>query len=206
MAWHEKGPSGNYFVCLRVGGKRFRRSLKTNCKDQANSDVARIEENLRLIERGRMSIPCNGDIVSFLLSNGNLAAPLKVEHVTLNELFLEYFHSQPYGGLEESTIYTTGVHRRKLEKHFRSCAVGSIDIPALQEYINQRQKQKGRRGLLSPATIRKEICTLRTVWNWARRCKLLNEDFPDVKGLRYPKGQEKPQYMPFSNVLKRQKI
>ena len=47
MAWHEQGPSGNYFICLRVGEKRFRRSLKTNSQQDAESDVARVEDNIR---------------------------------------------------------------------------------------------------------------------------------------------------------------
>jgi hypothetical protein len=38
MAWHEQGPSGNYFIGLRIGEKRFRRSLKTNSKDDADSE------------------------------------------------------------------------------------------------------------------------------------------------------------------------
>ena len=38
-AWHEQGSSGNYFICLRVGEKRFRRSLKTNSQEDADSDV-----------------------------------------------------------------------------------------------------------------------------------------------------------------------
>jgi hypothetical protein len=52
MAWHEQGPSGNYFICLRVGSKRFRRSLGTQSKDDAAIDVARVEESLRQAERG----------------------------------------------------------------------------------------------------------------------------------------------------------
>jgi hypothetical protein len=168
MAWHELGPSGNYFVCLRIGNKRFRRSLKTDCKDQADADLVRIDENLRLVERGWLAIPQDADALSFLLSNGRVAAPLKIEQVTLKELFSKYFNSLPEGSLEESTLYTMNVHRRKLEKHFRSRIVGSIDIPALQQYINRRQKQKGRRGLLSPTTIHKEINTLRTIWNWGK--------------------------------------
>jgi integrase len=90
-----------------------------------------------------------------------------------------------------------------LEKYFRSRLVESIDIPALQEYINKRQREKGRHGRLSPTTIRKEIATLRTVWNWGKRSKLVKEPFADVKGLKYAKGKEKPPYMPFKDVLKR---
>ena len=38
-------------------------------------------------------------------------------------------------------------------------------------------------------TIRKEVVTLRTVWNWARHSKILKSEFPAM-GLKYPKGDE----------------
>jgi integrase len=53
-------------------------------------------------------------------------------------------------------------------------------------------------------TTRKEVDTLRTVWNWARHGKLVQAEFP-AKGLKYPKGNEKAPYMPFKDVLKRAK-
>ena len=141
MAWHEQGPSGNYFICLRVGEKRFRRSLKTNCKDDADGDLARVEDNLRQVERGWLTIPMEADVVSFLLSNGRVTVPLKIEQLTLKELFEKYFNSLPVGSLEESTVYTMKVHRKSLEAHFgKSKIVDSIDLKALQEYITKRSK------------------------------------------------------------------
>jgi integrase len=140
-----------------------------------------------------------------LLSNGRITAPLKIEQLTLKAAFEKYFDSLPSGSLEDSTVYTMNVHRRSLEIHFGSRIIESIDIPALQQYVNKRQKQKGLRGLLSPTTVRKEITTLRTAWNWSKRSKLIREEFPDIKGLKYSKGKEKPPYMPFRDVLKRTK-
>ena len=46
--------------------------------------------------------------------------------------------------------------------------------------------------------------TLRTVWNWAKHSKLVHGDFP-TRGLKYPKGDEKPPYMPFQDLLRRTK-
>ena len=106
MAWHEQGPSGNYFICLRVGSKRFRRSLGTQNKHDADADVARVEDNLRQVERGWLSIPATADVVSFLLSNGRVSAPLTIpDQLTLKVLFDRYFNALPTGSLEESTIY-----------------------------------------------------------------------------------------------------
>lgn len=205
MAWHEQGPSGNYFICLRIGETRFRRSLKTRSREDADSDLARIEDNLRQVERGWLAIPKNADVVSFLLSNGRVTATLKIDQVTLKDLFDKYFAALPTGSLEESTIYTMKVHRKTLEAHFgKSKLVETMDLPALQEFIVKRSMDQGLNGLLSPTTIRKEVVTLGAVWNWAKQSKLIQGEFPS-RGLKYPKGKEKPPYMPFRDVLSRTK-
>jgi hypothetical protein len=57
----------------------------------------------------------------------------------------------------------------------------------LQGYVDKRTKAKGRRGSLNPATIKKEIVTLRTAWNWGVRMKIVAGRSP-YDGLRYPKS------------------
>ena len=144
--------------------------------------------------------------MSFLLSNGRVSEPLTVpDQMSLKALFDRYFHALPTGSLEKSTIYTMKVHRRSLEGHFgKSKLVESIDPVALQEYIDKRSSDPGHAGTLSPTTIRKEVVTLGTVWNWAKYNKLVQGDFP-IRGLKYPKGKEKPPYMPFQDILRRTK-
>jgi hypothetical protein len=39
MAWNELDPSGNYFICCRLGKKKFKRSLKTTSKKTADKRV-----------------------------------------------------------------------------------------------------------------------------------------------------------------------
>jgi integrase len=206
MAWLELARSGVYHVCLRVGKQRFCRSLKTGDEQEADFALARVEENLRLIERARLQVPDDADFMSFLLSDGHasgrFSAPPKL---SLNELFAKYIDAVSQGSLEESTIATIHVHRRWFAKHFRSREVSTIDFAALQGYVNWREKQQGIRGLVSPATIRKEIATLKTAWRWAQRRKLVQNNFPDVSQLDYKKGQEKLPYMQFTDVLKRTK-
>ena len=68
MAWHEKAPSGYYVVTFRLGGEKYRRSLKTKKEKEANAAVARVEENISLVQRGLMEIPGTADVISFLLS------------------------------------------------------------------------------------------------------------------------------------------
>jgi integrase len=54
----------------------------------------------------------------------------------------------------------------------------------------------------SPATIKKEIVTLRTAWNWARRELGLREEFPGGK-LNYPKTEEALPYMTWEEAERR---
>lgn len=195
MAWNEIDASGNYFVCFRVGDKRFKRSLKTKSKTKADHLTARVEENLIDVERGRIVIPADADVITFLLSDGRTATPLSIpEQVTLKRLFDGYFKAIPDGNLEESTISTMNVHRRQLEAHFGpSFSIRSLSREDLQDYIGKRTKE------VSPVTVKKAIVTLRTVWNWGREANLVTNPFPS-KGLRYPKTKEKPAFMPFSDV------
>jgi hypothetical protein len=185
MAWHEC-INGNYVLCLRVGEKRFRRSLNTTCKEDADDDVKQIEISLRKLERGYFSIRKGADVVSYRLSNGHVTESLTVPNqTTLKILFDRYLAALPKGSLEETNIVTMKVHRKSLEGYFgKSKLVESIDLVALQRYIEKRSKDRGLAGPLSPVTIRKEVMTLRTVTNWAKHSKLLPLDFP-AKGLKY---------------------
>lgn len=71
MAWHEC-VNGNYGLCYRIATKKFRRTLKTTCKEDADDDVKQFEINLRKVERGYLTFPKRADVVSFLLSNGRV--------------------------------------------------------------------------------------------------------------------------------------
>jgi integrase len=83
--------------------------------------------------------------------------------------------------------------------------VEAIDLLALQEYVEKRSHDRGLGGSLSPVTIRKEITTLRAVFNWAKHAKLVQGEIPS-RGLKFPKGKEKPPYTSFKQVLKRSKV
>ena len=70
MAWVQQDPSGNYHVSFRFGGRKFKRSLHTRKQDAADGLARRIEENIKLADRGILTIPAGADIPTFLLSDG----------------------------------------------------------------------------------------------------------------------------------------
>lgn len=77
MAWHEIGDSEKYFINFRIGKQRYSRSLRTDHVEEADAAVACVKENLRLVERGRLEIPPDADVISFLISNGKVFATSK---------------------------------------------------------------------------------------------------------------------------------
>lgn len=55
---------------------------------------------------------------------------------------------------------------------------------------------------LSSATIKKELVTLRTAWNWAEKMGMVAGRFP-YHGLRYPKSSEKPPFQTIDEIERR---
>src|SRR5947209_700028 len=63
MAWLEQHPtSGIYRITLRYGGRKINRSLKTCDFKDAEAALHRVEENIRLLERGRLILPDDADL------------------------------------------------------------------------------------------------------------------------------------------------
>ncbi|MEM6777731.1 MAG: site-specific integrase [Planctomycetota bacterium] len=202
MAWLQADPSGNFHLSFRFGGRKFKRSLKTKSERDANAKLLRLEENIRLVESGRLEIPDNGDIPKFLLSDGKIAKKVKVKpKIGLSKLFDLYLEAMPDGAMEDNTIGTLGTHRRHLERLIgKNFDIHSLTQRDLQSYVTKRSKEKGIRGrALSAVTIRKETTSLRAVWNWAVSADLVSVAFPN-RGLKYPKTQEKPPFQTWNEI------
>jgi integrase len=202
MAWLEPHrTSGHFNLCLRWQGKKLRRTLKTTEKKEAETTLHRFEENLRLLERGRLTLPDGGDLLTFLLSDGKLSgvpitppvpAPAKL---TLREISDRYLATLGNGTVEANSLATTRMHLqhflRKLGDDF---SIEGLKTPILQDYVNTRSRRKGKKKIpLSPATLRKEVASLRACWNWAVHSGFLAGAFPN-KGLRFPKTNERPPF------------
>lgn len=202
MACLQADPSGNFHVSFRLGGRKFKRSLRTKSGPHAEGRRLRLEENIRLVESGRLVIPAEADVPTFLLSDGKLerkvviAAPL-----TLSSLFESYLEAVSTGHLEETTIACQQIHRRHWEKHFGGAfVVQQMSLDDLQGYVTNRAKATGRRGRkIDGTTIRKEIATFRRVWNWGVDAGKLSGDFPK-KGLRFPKQAEMPAFQTWVEI------
>ncbi len=109
MAWLEEHPtSGHFKICFRWGGRKLKKTVKTTDRSAAESALARFEENLQLLERGRLELPPNADIGAFLLSDGKLigqpvAAP-PIQILTLSGLRDAYVGVHSNGAIEENSL------------------------------------------------------------------------------------------------------
>jgi hypothetical protein len=73
MAWLETHPtSGRFKICFRWGGTKLKRTLKTTRRGDAEAKLLRLEENIKLLEEGRLELSPGADLCTFLLSDGKL--------------------------------------------------------------------------------------------------------------------------------------
>ncbi|ODU00289.1 MAG: hypothetical protein ABS79_03625 [Planctomycetes bacterium SCN 63-9] len=158
---------------------------------QAEAKATKATELIELLERGVLKLPVGVDIATFVKHDGQPPAPAESQKVpqksTLGELRDAYLKAHE-ASQEAKTLYTAKIHLAHL---IRTLGEGfdlrTLDLPHLQKHVDRRCPK------VSPATASKEISTLRTAWNWGARMKLVSGLCP-VKGLLYPKGDEKPPF------------
>lgn len=156
MAWLEQTPdSGNFKICFRWGGKKKRKSLPTADPKTAQATLLRFEENLALLERGRLELPASGDIMTFLLSDGKLSESPRTNvkrPLTLGDVVTRYLSALGNGSVEANSLDTIRLHlehfRTKLGESFCIKVLATAD---LQDYIDKRVRLKGKTSILSPS-------------------------------------------------------
>lgn len=206
MAWLERHPtSGRFKICFRWGGKKLKKTIKSRSQKDAEAALVRFEENIGLVQRGRLQMPADADVATFLLSDGKLTrdpedVPLPVA-VTLGDLRDRYVEAHSNGAIEENSLDTVRLHLR----HFvvslgESFEIQTLTFSDLQQHVARRAKKKGLRNHpLSPTTLRKEMASLRACWNWGVVAGLVHGVFPS-KGLAYPKTDEKPPFQTWEQI------
>jgi integrase len=205
MSWIEQHRSGVYHVAFRVGKTRFKRSLHTKDRRKAEGMAGRIDENIALVERGRLSIPDEADVVAFLLSDGMVnEQPEAPKLTTLKALFDSFLNNLRTGSIEDSTLYGMKIHMKHLKQHLgANFRIQQLNFDNLQEYVHRRSQDDGMRGRkLSATTIKKEMVTLKAIWIWGTRRGLVSRPFPN-EGLRYPKTTERPAFQTWADIERR---
>ena len=193
--------SRRFRLIFRHGGIKYHHSLGTRDRREAEACLARLEENLRLLDRGRLIPPPGADLPLFLLSDGKLSSKPEVAPASTLADLDERYRATQLGALEESTLATVGTHLGHLSRTLGAKFPLQILTTAdLQRHVDRRARDKGLRGRsVSPTTIKKEIATLSSLWTWADRTGLVTGPFPG-KGLVYGKATEKPPFQTRAEV------
>ena len=192
MASINQDPKSQVFrIRFRFGSVRVNRSLKTKDRKIAQSVLGRVEETLRLVEHGRLEIPPKVDPATFILRDGRIkpVGPQK-QSVTLKQLFKIYQERLPATAKAPTTIALEMTHiknfLRLLAPNKNANLIGQSD---LQRYVEARHKEKWGGRFIGPETIRREVSTFRTVWNWAKE-EYVEGNSPS-QGLVYGKADAK---------------
>ena len=195
--------SGRYRLRFRYGGMSFKRSIKTSDQTEAEGVAARVEETVRLLERGRLELPAGADAGVFILSDGKLNGKASAEQrYTLDDLLKLYQKSLPQGAKAETTLNTEEIHISHLLGHFKKTKFAqSITTADMQAYVDKRLRDTYRDKIIRPDTVKKEVATFRLIWNWAVTQGRLTGPAP-TKGLKYPKTEQKPPFMTREEIEK----
>ena len=130
-----------YRIVFRLGGTKSHVGVKTSDRKEAEACLARLEENLRLVERGRLTIPDGADVGLLLISDGKLERRIKV--LTVGELVTKYLATYTVGTKEKSTTSTERIHLRHADKVLgNTTLLSAVTSATLQGYIDSRASTK----------------------------------------------------------------
>ena len=205
MAWLEK--RGNlYRIKFRHGGRNVSHPLRTGNSKEAESCLARFEENFRLFERGRLELPPGADLATFLLTDGKLNhRPIAEKATTLAELFDDYLTRHPEGAKEETTRCTEKIHIKHMKRILgEKTLLSAITSATLQTYVEARSREssKVRKKPISHITIRKELATLSSIWcQWGMPQGLVKME-PPTRRLIYQKSKQKLPFQTWEQITR----
>ncbi len=188
-----------YRILFAYNGKRFSYPVGQVSENDAKIALAKVNNWLGRIKGHLVEAPPEDRIVEFIQNDG--ALPQRYQEpkpsLSLARLRDEYLALHD-NILDATTIANMRSHWKRLARWIDdSTLLDSVQLATLQKYVMDRVGE-GVEG----ATAKKEIITLRTCWNWAVRMDMLARAFPN-KGLRFPKGEEKPPFMTIAEAKRR---
>jgi integrase len=182
-------------------GKRHTFTVGQVAEDEAFAKADQVNYLLMRLKQKLLQLPPGMDIVTFIQFDGKQPHETPTRDcLSLAALRDRYLKTHRQGSLEQSTLDGIETHFRHLIKTLGDrFPLQDLSLATLQEHVDRRARMNGLKGKLSPVTIRKEIVTLRTAWNWAAQMELLTGTFPN-RGLRFPKFVEKPPFQTWDEI------
>jgi integrase len=187
-------------VIFRLGGIKHSVSVKAADRREAEGCRNRVEENVRLVERGRLTIPEGADVGLFLVSDGRLEK--KVEYVRptrISELFQAYRDTFTIGVKEKITRKMEDVHLDHLLRILGDIPVVEVNSGIVQRFVDTRSQETYGGNTVKSVTVRKAVATLRFVMNWGVKQGRTKTKFPDVE-LYFPKERQAEPFRTFDQI------
>ncbi|WP_020476619.1 site-specific integrase [Zavarzinella formosa] len=206
----------NFFrLIFYFQNRRHTTSLATGDYREAEAIAGSVDRTLSLIRQGALVLPDGADLVAFVLSGGRQsqrpepkrgAVETKSETplLTLAEISQKYVAVQELGGMETASLYTVKIHLQHITATLGEFfPMQSLKQPDLQRHVQRRAVKPGQHGKpVQTATLKKELSSLRAMWNWAVASGFLDGPFPN-KGLVFPKARQKPPFQTRAEIERR---
>lgn len=188
-----------YRISFRYQGKQHFFPIGQVSTEEAEAKVSQVEYLLMRLKQRLVALPPDVTIVEFLQFDGRVEA-IPPERLTLASLRDSYLKTHR-ASLEPITVASIELHFRHLVGTLGDrFPIGELALADLQRYVDHRAETTTRGAQkLAPATIRKELVSLRTAWNWAVRMKMVNGKFPNA-GLRFPKATAKAPFQTLAEI------
>ena len=193
--------SGSWRVIFRHNGLQHFVTVGEVDETEAQGVKSRYEYLLRLLKQRLLTLPSGMDIVTFLRNDGKPADTTSESgspEITFAQVRDGYLKTIGNGSVEKNTLYTSKIHLAHLAGTLgERFLIASLAHADLQRHITKRSKDK-----VAAITIKKELDTLRSAWNWSKRMGYVQDDFPGA-GLVYPKGEERLPFMTWTEIERR---
>ena len=194
--------NGSWRVIFRYRGSQHFVTIGEVEEIEAQGVKARYEYLLRLLKQRLLTMPPGMDIGTFLRHDGKTSDITPESHppaITFAQFRDGYLKTVGNGSVEKNTLYTSKIHLAHLAETLgERFPIESLAHADLQRHVTRRCASK----TIAAITIKKELDTLRSAWNWAKRMGYTKDEFPGT-GLVYPKDEEKLPFMTWTEIERR---
>lgn len=184
-------------------GKRHWFKIGAVSEKEAEAKAAQVEYLLMRLKQRLVELTPGVNVVDFVQHDGKPPAPSdEVRHAAARRPFnladlRDRFLDTHAGAHENSSLKTSRIHFKHLVRVLgEAFPLSELKHADLQRYVEARAEA------VTPATIRKEVQTLGTAWNWGRRMGFVGKDCPN-RGLVYQKTDEKPPFQTVEEIERR---
>lgn len=189
-----------YRLLFQFEGKQHTFTIGPVSLGEARQWKSKVEHLLMRVKQHMLEVPIGCTINEFIAHDGKPPAaisPANVRNTTLHSLREEYVRVFSNGAIESNTLATAKIHLDHIANTLgNSFPLVAMTLAKLQQHIDRRHTEA------APVTMKKEIATLRAVWNWGERNGYVSGVFP-AAGLVYPKDEEKLPFMAWDEIERR---